>query len=66
MTDMMPNDSDRRYLVIFLVFTILFFFELIINNNKSADLITFVNRQRNEWSQDIICVSWQLHIASYN
>lgn len=48
MTDMMPNDSDRRYLVIFLVFTILFFFELIINNNKSADLITFVNRQRNE------------------
>lgn len=48
-TNMRPNnDCDRRYLVIFLVFTILFFFELIINNIKSADLTTFVNRQRNE------------------
>lgn len=42
------NDCDRRYHVIFLVFTILFFFELIINNKKSADLTTFVNRQHNE------------------
>lgn len=49
MTNKRPNnDCDRRYHVIFLVFTILFFFELIINNNKSADLTTFVNRQRNE------------------
>lgn len=48
-TNMRPNnDCDRRYLVIFLVFTILFSFELIINNIKSADLTTFVNRQRNE------------------
>lgn len=49
MTNMRPdNDCDRRYLVIFLVFTILFLVELIINNNKSADLTTFVNRQRDE------------------
>lgn len=62
MTNKRPNnDCDRRYHVIFLVFTILFFFELIINNNKSADLTTFVNRQHNERSQDIVRVSWQLH-----